>query len=176
MRNENANTHTHEQKSDGKTVSGSYRVDLPDGRIQVVSYIADEKGYRAVVRYENTLDLSKYYPSESVASTEPPRYQSETSPEPQVYEKKEPSITLPASNYKYKTEEIHRAPTSEREYVNNQPPARETYSEPNVNVWIVVVVFHQQLFERSDKAQGGVSRGCPRTTSKEASRACTSTS
>ena len=130
MRNENANTHTHEQKSDGKTVSGSYRVDLPDGRIQVVSYIADEKGYRADVRYENTLDLSKYYPSESIASTEPPRYQSETSPEPQVYEKKEPSITLPASNYNYETEEIHRAPTSEREYVNNQPPARETYSEP----------------------------------------------
>ena len=37
---------------EGKSTKGEYRVKLPDGRIQVVSYVADEKGYRAKVTYE----------------------------------------------------------------------------------------------------------------------------
>lgn len=43
---------SHNENSDGKVISGSYRVSLPDGRIQIVSYKADEKGYVADVKYE----------------------------------------------------------------------------------------------------------------------------
>ena len=46
------NDYNHEEKSDGKVVSGSYRVALPDGRTQIVTYKADSNGYVADVKYE----------------------------------------------------------------------------------------------------------------------------
>merc|ERR1712128_152365 len=43
------------QAADGKTVTGSYTVHLPDGRIQTVTYTADHyNGYVADVKYEGT--------------------------------------------------------------------------------------------------------------------------
>ena len=46
------NDYAHQQKSDGKVTTGSYRVLLPDGRTQIVTYKADEYGYVADVKYE----------------------------------------------------------------------------------------------------------------------------
>jgi hypothetical protein len=46
------NDYSHQQESDGKVVTGSYRVALPDGRTQIVTYKADEYGYQAEVKYE----------------------------------------------------------------------------------------------------------------------------
>jgi len=45
------NDYSHAQKSDGKVVTGSYRVLLPDGRTQIVNYKADQNGYVADVKY-----------------------------------------------------------------------------------------------------------------------------
>ncbi|XP_042234986.1 cuticle protein 8-like [Homarus americanus] len=40
------------EESDGNTVQGSYTVQLPDGRKQTVTYVADDYGgYRAEVEY-----------------------------------------------------------------------------------------------------------------------------
>lgn len=36
---------SHSETRDGYTTSGEYRVALPDGRIQIVTYHADENGY-----------------------------------------------------------------------------------------------------------------------------------
>jgi len=42
-----------QEKSDGNTVQGSYTVDLPDGRRQIVSYSADhDTGFHANVEYK----------------------------------------------------------------------------------------------------------------------------
>ncbi|KOB77706.1 putative cuticle protein, partial [Operophtera brumata] len=40
-------------KSSGSATNGEYRVRLPDGRMQIVSYTADENGYNADVRYDD---------------------------------------------------------------------------------------------------------------------------
>ncbi|XP_034106057.1 pro-resilin [Drosophila sulfurigaster albostrigata] len=50
---ETANDYAHKASSDGDVVTGEYRVQLPDGRTQVVRYMADWKtGYHADVSYE----------------------------------------------------------------------------------------------------------------------------
>ncbi|XP_013119516.1 pro-resilin [Stomoxys calcitrans] len=50
---ETANDYAHKATSDGDVVTGEYRVQLPDGRMQVVRYTADWKtGYHADVSYE----------------------------------------------------------------------------------------------------------------------------
>jgi hypothetical protein len=49
---ESKNDYGHQEASDGKVVTGSYRVALPDGRTQIVNYKADENGYVADVKYE----------------------------------------------------------------------------------------------------------------------------
>ena len=42
----------HKEQRSGYKTTGSYYVNLPDGRLQKVSYTADEYGYHPVVTYE----------------------------------------------------------------------------------------------------------------------------
>lgn len=52
------NDFSHRQESDGKTVKGEYKVLLPDGRNQVVTYTADDGGYNAEVKYDGEVEPS----------------------------------------------------------------------------------------------------------------------
>ena len=58
---ETYNDFVHTEESDGKVISGSYRVELPDGRTQIVTYRADENGNVADVTYEGEAQ----YPDET---------------------------------------------------------------------------------------------------------------
>ncbi|XP_012280184.1 pro-resilin-like [Orussus abietinus] len=50
------------ETSDGDTVRGEYRVQLPDGRTQIVSYTADWRtGFHADVRYEGEASYPEQY-------------------------------------------------------------------------------------------------------------------
>jgi hypothetical protein len=50
------------ESSDGETVRGEYRVQLPDGRTQIVTYTADWRtGFHADVRYEGTATYPDQY-------------------------------------------------------------------------------------------------------------------
>lgn len=42
---------SHSQSRNSKATNGEYRVKLPDGRVQIVSYTADKNGYKADVKY-----------------------------------------------------------------------------------------------------------------------------
>jgi len=54
------NDYAHQESSDGKVTTGSYRVLLPDGRTQIVTYKADDYGYVADVKYEGTAKYPEY--------------------------------------------------------------------------------------------------------------------
>ena len=61
MKDDYYNDYAHEQTSDDKGyVTGSYRVLLPDGRTQIVTYVADQNGYRADVKYEGVAKAYEY--------------------------------------------------------------------------------------------------------------------
>lgn len=56
------NDYKRRETSDGNQVTGEYRVQLPDGRTQIVSYYADwQTGFHADVRYEGTATYPDQY-------------------------------------------------------------------------------------------------------------------
>ena len=52
-----------EEARDGYNTQGSYRVNLPDGRVQIVTYTADANGYVADVKYEGEAQYPEYKPA-----------------------------------------------------------------------------------------------------------------
>lgn len=82
---ESYNDFGHEEVSDGKTVTGTYYVHLPDGRLQTVNYKADEEGYVADVQYKGEAK----YPKEPAYHK--PSYPKHSYPKPSYPEPKYPS-------------------------------------------------------------------------------------
>jgi len=91
------NDYAHSEKSDGNVVTGQYRVLLPDGRTQIVTYKADSYGYVADVKYEGEAKYPEYKPAYKAAYPEA-AYPKPTYPEP-AYPKpvySEPAYPKPA--------------------------------------------------------------------------------
>ena len=66
---ESYNDFEHNEKSDYNVVTGSYRVALPDGRTQIVTYKADAYGYTADVKYEGEAKYPEYKEPQYKAAT-----------------------------------------------------------------------------------------------------------
>ena len=75
---ESYNDFEHSEKSDYNVVTGSYRVALPDGRTQIVTYKADDYGYVADVKYEGVAKYPEYkkaaYPAYPTPAPYPAKY------------------------------------------------------------------------------------------------------
>ena len=69
---ESNNDFVHSENTDGKVTTGSYRVSLPDGRTQFVTYRADENGYTANIEYEGEAHHPDGYVAPPTASFQAP--------------------------------------------------------------------------------------------------------
>merc|ERR1711997_824943 len=66
-----------QETQSGNVVSGSYQIHLPDGRVQTVTYTADENGYHADVSYEGTAHYPEdkpYHPAPAYKPAPHPVY------------------------------------------------------------------------------------------------------
>ncbi len=71
---------SHSETRDGLQTSGEYRVALPDGRVQIVTYTADENGYHADVKYEG--EARPYQPPPAKKPYKPAGYKPKYVPPP----------------------------------------------------------------------------------------------
>ncbi|EFX83668.1 hypothetical protein DAPPUDRAFT_301580 [Daphnia pulex] len=90
---ESYNDFEHNEKSDYNVVTGSYRVALPDGRTQIVTYKADAYGYTADVKYEGEAKYPEYVEKQYKAASYPaPAY---SAPAYKAPEYKAPAYVAP---------------------------------------------------------------------------------
>merc|ERR1711970_621759 len=90
------NHYSHDSKSDGKLTEGQYKVLLPDGRTQVVTYTADGyQGFKTEVTYEGEARTYEHQPSYKPE----PSYKPKPSYKPEPSYKHEPSYKPEPSYY-----------------------------------------------------------------------------
>ena len=106
-----------QEQADGKVVTGSYQVLLPDGRTQTVTYTADHyNGYVADVKYEGQATYPKYEPKPYAPAPYKPApapYKpapAQYKPAPAPY-KPTPAPYKPAPQPSYTPKPVYKTPT-----------------------------------------------------------------
>ena len=116
------NNYAHSESSDGKVVTGSYRVALPDGRTQIVTYKADSYGYVADVKYEGEAKYPEYVEKKEYKSYTTPAYKAPAYTAPAY---KAPAYIAPV----YKTP-AYTAPAPAAPAYTAPAPAAPAYAAP----------------------------------------------
>merc|ERR1712141_579598 len=116
---------SHAENRDNYNTGGEYRVNLPDGRVQIVTYKADENGFVADVKYEGEATYPEepaYKPAPKPAYKPAPAPAYKPAPKP-VYHKPAPAPYHPAPAYKPHPAPYHPAPAYKAAPVYHPAPA-----------------------------------------------------
>jgi hypothetical protein len=132
---ESYNDFLHSEKSDYNVVTGSYRVALPDGRTQIVTYKADKDGYNADVKYEGEAQYPEEPKYKPAASYPAPAYAAPAYPAPSYSAPayKAPEYKAPAPAYKAPTYSApaYKAPVYTAPAYKAPAYVAPTYSAPS---------------------------------------------
>ena len=104
----------------GAVTKGSYKVALPDGRVQIVNYVADENGYKASVTYEG----EPSYPAPNAFNPEPaliPELVPTVSPKGFRHSKKVETFVAPTPFVAFENNEVFPSPGPEFEDLSHLP-------------------------------------------------------
>ena len=104
------NDYSHQQSSDGRLTQGEYRVLLPDSRVQIVRFTADENGYVADVQYEGTA----VFPQAQASNVNAVRTR---------YNQQQQQYAAPAQQqqqYSAPAQQQYAAPTQQQQYSGGQ--------------------------------------------------------
>merc|ERR1711956_194280 len=115
---------------DNYNTAGEYRVNLPDGRVQVVSYTAGPEGYIADVKYEGEAVYPEYKPAAHPAPAYKPHPAPayKPAPAPVVYKPAPaPVYHKPAPVYKPAPAPYHPAPVYHKPAPYHPAPAPAPY-------------------------------------------------
>merc|ERR1712025_696644 len=101
---------SHQENREDYNTQGEYRVNLPDGRVQIVSYTAGPEGYVADVTYEGTAVYPKETPYKPAPAYAPaPAPVVKVAPAPAPY-KPAPVVKVAPAPVVYKPAPVYHKP------------------------------------------------------------------
>ncbi|KAF0312823.1 Pro-resilin [Amphibalanus amphitrite] len=128
---DSGNEFTHEETSDGVLTSGQYRVNLPDGRVQLVTYtVRGDSGYQAEVTYEGEAQYPPTSSGQGYSSGGQPSY---SAPAGGAARYSAPSSNQQRYSAPSSNQQRYSAPSSNQQRYSAPSSNQQRYSAPSSN-------------------------------------------